>query len=1023
MATAYSQPLQYTPYQEQWNKELLMKALQYKQEKYDFGRERIKGAMSDILQIDLIKDQDAEYLYDRLQSVVNIFNTQGMGDLSIDSRTDYLTGYLAQVADQKVLNGYLGTKTIRDIQEEAEASKEDGQFNETNLSYSLRDAMEWVNDGQIGSALSPNAQDYYSKYVDKFDVLSEIAKEMEPESIVIFDPVEGTEGLTWFSQDGDTLSADRLISAFNLKVESSPDLAEQFKVDAWASNYGITDEQFVLDTREAYQENIDYYKDVINDLKNAKATTADTEEKEAYDQQIELATSYIQEYETVMNYSDDELINRRERINYLDYKTDYLQALAGTLAYTQMNKPSLEVDGGRQFLKAEAGRNSRHNADMAYKYTKLDYDMNKDLAKIIEKYNKAETEDEKEEVLEAYSSILDRRGEEGIPTTTAGRRFLLKPGAVGDSPDDYYDLTTAEGRNQFNTDQITTDPGAVGAVRTSEIPREISNLSVSDMEKFVKDQRVQETELLSELLDANFVPSEADRIKGELESGRMDYTDVYTMFEAENYNNNTDVLSGTDKEARRVGAHRILAQAEEFGLTADMANNALLEARADRDGILDALVSDAFYGEGAFENNIELNFVDKEYKKVDGTYDTYYDVDTDKQFSRQGLIEELAYQIDSYRGSGETLKNNDIQIDRVDWLPGFTDNYGTQLAQNLNNIGTQFEDMFLQPRTGSKYTIDLNTDDGRIIMEDFADRYGPLIYTDAYNVNALAPKSVDTDKLAPVSAFMEVATDIKGVLANTKKGASDKETTESYDRPTLIANATMEYLPGSGIEGGDIFKVSLGTVATGKNAGKDLTVYLPAGDAMTEGVSGKLLNQLRTTSDVQERANMTDDVIFGTMQENRSTVYESKSGFSPGLLEDKYFNGKEGMPLLQTSLNFNLVYNRRPSGSKYITIEGKAKRYALVGNNFQSVDLENSQGTPLGDNTFHVPAFKGQEFKSSAEALKALEETFSDEYRTLEIYYEALESPNGLNKQHPTFTVKNPDGTTTQHIIPEEEEE
>ena len=51
MATAYSKPLQYTPYQEQWNKELLAKALQYKQDKYDFNREKVKNTIGQTLRL------------------------------------------------------------------------------------------------------------------------------------------------------------------------------------------------------------------------------------------------------------------------------------------------------------------------------------------------------------------------------------------------------------------------------------------------------------------------------------------------------------------------------------------------------------------------------------------------------------------------------------------------------------------------------------------------------------------------------------------------------------------------------------------------------------------------------------------------------------------------------------------------------------------------------------------------------------------------------------------------------------
>ena len=153
MATAYSQPLQYTPYQEQYNKELLSKALAYKQDKYDTNRQQIKNTIAQVSNIDLIKDQDAEYLHDRMQSVINTLNTQGAGDLSLDSRTDYLTGYVANLADQRVMNGYLGTRAYRSVQSQYEAAKEKGEDSAENLAYSLRDINSWIGDGQTGSAL------------------------------------------------------------------------------------------------------------------------------------------------------------------------------------------------------------------------------------------------------------------------------------------------------------------------------------------------------------------------------------------------------------------------------------------------------------------------------------------------------------------------------------------------------------------------------------------------------------------------------------------------------------------------------------------------------------------------------------------------------------------------------------------------------------------------------------------------------------------------------------------------------
>ena len=359
MATAYSQPLQYTPYQEQFNKELLAKALAYKQDKYDTNRQQIKNTIAQVSNIDLIKDQDAEYLHDRMQTVINTLNTQGAGDLSLDSRTDYLTGYVADLADQRVMNGYLGTRAYRNVQSQYEAAKEKGEDSAENLAYSLRDISAWMDDGQIGSALPAGANTYYVPFVDKMSTLQEVAEGLEANSVVSFDPF-GTSGYTWISQSGEVLDANRLKSAFNLKLESDPKLKNQFRVDSWATNYGITDEDFLVDFKDNVQQSIDNLNTQKNQIENKINSTSNKSSREELTAQLDYLNEAITEYEGNLSKSDEDILKNRENIEFFSYKENYLNDLANVFQYQKMDAPTLEIDRGAIAQMEEAGRNARH---------------------------------------------------------------------------------------------------------------------------------------------------------------------------------------------------------------------------------------------------------------------------------------------------------------------------------------------------------------------------------------------------------------------------------------------------------------------------------------------------------------------------------------------------------------------------------------------------------------------------------------------------------------------------------------
>lgn len=406
MATAYSQPLQYTPYQEQWNKELLGKALQYKQDKYDTNRQVIKNTIAQVSNIDLLKDQDAEYLYDRLQSVINNLNTQGAGDLSLESRADYLTGYVADVADQKVMNGYVGTRAYRNIVAEHQEKLKTGEASDLNLAFSLQDVNSWANDGQMGSALPAGANTSYVPYVDLYKTYEEVAKNLEPGSYVIFDQF-GDSGFTWYSREDVELAPERLVMAFNLATQSNQKLNGQLQVNAWGANFSVSDAQFLQEFRADAQNDIDGLKSYVEELKVTKASLISDSDKELVDANIAAYESQIGMYSQGLAASDEDILANKEAYQFAKYKESYLMDLAGVFSYTKMGKPTLEVDQGRLAKYKEQQANARSSADRALEREKMRIENRKDINDLLVTAMKEENSDIQKVIYENGQMLYD----------------------------------------------------------------------------------------------------------------------------------------------------------------------------------------------------------------------------------------------------------------------------------------------------------------------------------------------------------------------------------------------------------------------------------------------------------------------------------------------------------------------------------------------------------------------------------------------------------------------------------------
>ena len=324
MATAFSQPTQYTPYVENWDKDLALKSLSYKQGKYDLNRQKIKSSIQSAMSIDLIKDEDADYLFGKLQDTMDVVNQYGAGDLSLDSRTDYLQGHIASVADDVVMNGYLGTMKIRNIQKEAEASRKDGTYSDLNFAYSMKDAQKWMNDGQTGSEYNGNSR--FVPYSDNNKKILEVIKQIEPDAYAV---QTANGAYEYRTREGVVLSQADIKGAIGLLIDSDPTMSKQMEVNAWGQFRGMDDATFFASNASTISAITQSTEDDIKELTQSYNKITDVNDP----RKLELQKLIEQKKSQVTNLTTD-----RNTLENFIYKNTVINDYAEVFAYNKVTK-------------------------------------------------------------------------------------------------------------------------------------------------------------------------------------------------------------------------------------------------------------------------------------------------------------------------------------------------------------------------------------------------------------------------------------------------------------------------------------------------------------------------------------------------------------------------------------------------------------------------------------------------------------------------------------------------------------
>lgn len=177
MASQYSILRNYGKYVSPYNMDVMMQGMGYMQQKIDTNRQAINEYADYIINSDIIKPQDREYLQNRLNGLIqDVNNVYRKSNLASDGIARNIQARLGEALDTRVLNAIAGTREYRSFSQKIEDMKLNNpkQYSAINEAVALLPFYEWANDGQVGTRMNPI---HYTPYTDYNEEMNKMMKD------------------------------------------------------------------------------------------------------------------------------------------------------------------------------------------------------------------------------------------------------------------------------------------------------------------------------------------------------------------------------------------------------------------------------------------------------------------------------------------------------------------------------------------------------------------------------------------------------------------------------------------------------------------------------------------------------------------------------------------------------------------------------------------------------------------------------------------------------------------------------
>lgn len=377
-------PIQYNPYVETTPIQAEVAVGMRKEEEFKLGIARVQSYVDAIAGLDIVKQEDKDYVTNKLGEVRKGISKNLSGDFSDMRITNQIGGAATHIyKDPIVQNGVVSTANYRKGVADMDAAVKAGKSAPDNEWDYQDQANKWLTDKTVGTSFNGK----YTPYVDVMDDFLKTWKEVHPDSKLTQDAfrldstgkIVVNEALNEESIEG--ITPDKVKQVSDL-VFSKAQNQQQLNISGRYKYRNIPPSTMYDTLRTNYSESLDNVNKKLIELQT-KQTTDKTVDKELIAKQIEGWKKYGSDTLDQFKEYSNLLQSDPEAAKSLLYKDEFTQKVMNTFQWTKESNQIKDNPLWKSQMEL-----LKYELDIA----KFDWEKEKDKAELTLKQLKLDTE-------------------------------------------------------------------------------------------------------------------------------------------------------------------------------------------------------------------------------------------------------------------------------------------------------------------------------------------------------------------------------------------------------------------------------------------------------------------------------------------------------------------------------------------------------------------------------------------------------------------------------------------------------
>lgn len=316
--------------------EVYRHAILQKQSQYEQGVARVQNSYDTVAGLKMGRQQDTDYLNQKLQGLQTQFQKLAGGDFSQQAVVNQAAGYASQIySDQRVQNAAMSAQNASDAASQIQQAHKDGKAAASNDNLILRNLTAWQNGDENATLGKQTYNPYYNYNKSWQDFISKV----HPNVIIEETPNDEKSpyGVAYTLNQGkkEYLTAGQLQQTFKTFLQTDNQAAQQIQTDALYYSDKTPDNVAIQNINANYQNQINQIDVAIKRVEENKAIFTSSDDLARLDQQKEQLSNQRDLLSMNLNRGvyEQQYLKNPEQGKMNLFQSNLIQGIANVYAY------------------------------------------------------------------------------------------------------------------------------------------------------------------------------------------------------------------------------------------------------------------------------------------------------------------------------------------------------------------------------------------------------------------------------------------------------------------------------------------------------------------------------------------------------------------------------------------------------------------------------------------------------------------------------------------------------------------